>query len=58
MTKDERNTLMGLISAYGTASEDLGAVDGSYGWNAVYFRQEAALQAVREFLNSIERKEK
>lgn len=49
--KDE---LHGAISDLVRASEELGAVTGSYGWNEKYFKQQAAQKKVNALIDALQ----
>ena len=53
MTPEQRKEHSRLVSLLVQASEELGGVDGSYGWNAVYFKQQKAQEALDAFVNSL-----
>lgn len=53
MTNDQKIQLQIAISNLVRASEELGAVDRSYGWNEKYFKQQEAQKLVNRLINEM-----
>ena len=53
ITKEQSITLQKLVYELVSASEHLGSIDGSWGWNEAYTKQEVHASALREFIKSI-----
>lgn len=53
MSNTQKNELKSAISDLVRASEELGAITGSYGWNEKYYKQQEAQKKVDALLNKL-----
>ena len=53
MTAEQIKTLKQHIEKYATAREELGGVDGSYGWNSAYAKVEKAESELNEYIKTL-----
>jgi hypothetical protein len=53
MTEDQLKTLRQHIEKYASAREELGSIQGSYGWNSAYVKVEKAESEMGAYLKSL-----
>jgi hypothetical protein len=53
LTEEEKAELNKLISEVVSTSEELGSITSSIYWNAAYFKQEAAREELRKFIDKL-----